>query len=76
MKKPFFAAGLALVLAAGYSLTVFAQAKPETQVKWRQAAMTLQIAQSMRIPTSRRPVGMARPRLRSSAGRKAARRPR
>src|SRR5690348_2229281 len=42
MKKPLFAAGLALVLAAGYSFTAFAQAKPETLVKWRQAAMTLQ----------------------------------
>jgi cytochrome c556 len=31
-----------LVLGAGYSFTAFAQAKPETLVKQRQAAMTLQ----------------------------------
>lgn len=30
------------MLGAGYTLTAFAQAKPETLVKWRQAAMTLQ----------------------------------
>ncbi len=35
-------AGLALVLGAGYAFTAFAQAKPETLVKQRQAAMTLQ----------------------------------
>jgi cytochrome c556 len=42
MKKQFVTAGLALVLGAGYSFTAFAQAKPETLVKQRQAAMTLQ----------------------------------
>ena len=42
MKKQFLTAGLALVLGAGYSLTACAQAKPETLVKQRQAAMTLQ----------------------------------
>ncbi len=42
MNKQFVTAGLALVLGAGYSFTAFAQAKPETLVKQRQAAMTLQ----------------------------------
>jgi cytochrome c556 len=42
MNKQFLTAGLALILGAGYSLTAFAQAKPETLVKQRQAAMTLQ----------------------------------
>jgi cytochrome c556 len=42
MNKRFFSIGLALTLGAGYSLTAFAQAKPETLVKQRQAAMTLQ----------------------------------
>ena len=42
MMKQFLTAGLALMLGAGYSLTVFAQAKPETLVKQRQAVMTLQ----------------------------------
>jgi cytochrome c556 len=42
MNKQFLTAGLALMLGAGYSLTAFAQAKPETLVKQRQAAMTLQ----------------------------------
>ena len=42
MKKQFLTAGLGLVLGAGYSLTAVAQAKPETLVKQRQAAMTLQ----------------------------------
>jgi cytochrome c556 len=42
MNKQFVTASLALVLGAGYSFTAFAQAKPETLVKQRQAAMTLQ----------------------------------
>ena len=42
MNKKYFSIGLALVLGAGYSLTAFSQAKPETLVKQRQAAMTLQ----------------------------------
>jgi cytochrome c556 len=42
MNKQCVTAGLALVLGAGYSFTAFAQAKPETLVKQRQAAMTLQ----------------------------------
>lgn len=41
-KKSLFAASLAVVVAAGYSLTVFGQAKPQTLVKQRQAVMTLQ----------------------------------
>ena len=40
MRRPFIAAGAALALAI--PLTVLAQAKPETLVKQRQAAMTLQ----------------------------------
>jgi cytochrome c556 len=42
MNKKLLAAGLALVLGAGYSLAAFSQVKPETMVKQRQAAMTLQ----------------------------------
>ena len=42
MNKKIFSIGLALLLGAGYSLTAFSQAKPETLVKQRQAAMTLQ----------------------------------
>jgi cytochrome c556 len=42
MNKRLFSIALALTLGAGYSLTTFAQAKPETLVKQRQAAMTLQ----------------------------------
>ena len=42
MNKRLFSIGLALMLGAGYSITAFAQAKPETLVKQRQAAMTLQ----------------------------------
>ena len=42
MNKQFMTAGLALMLGAGYTLTAYAQAKPETLVKWRQAAMALQ----------------------------------
>jgi cytochrome c556 len=38
----FFLIGLALVLSAACPLTAFAQVKPETLVKQRQAAMTLQ----------------------------------
>ncbi len=42
MNKKLLAAGLALALGAGFSLNAAAQAKPETLVKQRQAAMTLQ----------------------------------
>ena len=42
MNKRLISIGLALTLGAGYSLAAFAQAKPETLVKQRQAAMTLQ----------------------------------
>lgn len=42
MNKRILSTALALVLGAGYSFTAFAQAKPETLVKQRQAAMTLQ----------------------------------
>src|SRR6266446_6723955 len=42
MNKKLFSIGLAVVLGAGYSLTAFSQVKPETQVKQRQAVMTLQ----------------------------------
>ena len=42
MNKKIFSIGLALMLGAGYSLTAFSQVKPETLVKQRQAAMTLQ----------------------------------
>jgi cytochrome c556 len=42
MNKQLFTAGLALILGAGYSLTAFSQARPQTLVKQRQAAMTLQ----------------------------------
>lgn len=42
MNRRLFSVGLAAVLACGYSLTAFSQAKPETLVKQRQAAMTLQ----------------------------------
>ena len=41
MKKMLFPLGLALALGAGYSLSAFAQAKPEVLVKQRQSAMTL-----------------------------------
>jgi cytochrome c556 len=41
MKKTLFSAVLALVLGAGYTLTAFAQAKPDVLVKQRQSAMTL-----------------------------------
>lgn len=36
-------AGLALALGAGFALTAYSQANPETMVKQRQAAMTLQL---------------------------------
>jgi len=42
MNKKLLATGLALALGAGYSLGAVAQVKPETMVKQRQAAMTLQ----------------------------------
>jgi cytochrome c556 len=42
MNKKLFSIALALILGAGYSLTAFSQVKPETLVKQRQAAMTLQ----------------------------------
>jgi cytochrome c556 len=41
MKKTLVSLGLALALGAGYSLSAFAQAKPEVLVKQRQSAMTL-----------------------------------
>ena len=42
MNKRLLLAGLAFALSAGIAQTAFAQAKPETLVKQRQAAMTLQ----------------------------------
>lgn len=42
MNKKLFAAGLALALGTGFTLDAAAQAKPETMVKQREAAMTLQ----------------------------------
>lgn len=42
MKKPFFAAAVAVVLGAGVAQNAFAQVKPEILVKQRQAVMTLQ----------------------------------
>src|SRR5258706_11327658 len=42
MKKRLLLAGFALAFGAGYTLTAFAQVKPEILVKQRQAAMTLQ----------------------------------
>jgi cytochrome c556 len=42
MNNRFLLAGLAFALGAGYSLTALSQVKPETLVKQRQAAMTLQ----------------------------------
>ena len=41
MKKTLIPLGLALALGTGYSLSAFAQVKPEVMVKQRQAAMTL-----------------------------------
>ena len=43
MRCKLFSAGLVLALGAGFSLTAYSQAKPETMVKQRQAAMTLQL---------------------------------
>lgn len=42
MNRRLFPIALAVMLGAGYSLAAFAQAKPETLVKQRQAALTLQ----------------------------------
>src|SRR5690349_22936192 len=42
MKKRLLLTGLAVALGAGFTFTAFAQVKPETLVKQRQAAMTLQ----------------------------------
>jgi cytochrome c556 len=42
MNKRLLLAGLAFALGAGVAQTVLAQAKPDTLVKQRQAAMTLQ----------------------------------
>lgn len=42
MRFKLFSAGLILTLGAGFTLTAHSQAKPETMVKQRQAAMTLQ----------------------------------
>jgi cytochrome c556 len=42
MKRTLLSVGVALALGAGYTMSAFAQAKPEVLVKQRQAAMTLQ----------------------------------
>src|SRR5262245_31746978 len=42
MRKKVLSACVAVVLGAGYALTAYPQVKPETQVKQRQSAMTLQ----------------------------------
>jgi cytochrome c556 len=42
MKKRLLLTGLAVALGAGYTVAALAQVKPETLVKQRQAAMTLQ----------------------------------
>ncbi len=42
MNKKLLAASFALALGAGFTLNAVAQVKPETMVKQRQAAMTLQ----------------------------------
>ena len=42
MKGNFFAVGVALTIGSIYSLTAFSQARPESLVKQRQSAMTLQ----------------------------------
>ena len=42
MNKKHLSMGLAAVLFASYTITAFSQAKPETLVRQRQAAMTLQ----------------------------------
>jgi len=41
MKKTILSSALALTVGMGYSIGALAQAKPEVQVKQRQAAMTL-----------------------------------
>ena len=43
MRNKLVLAGLALALGAGVTLTAHSQVKPETMVKQRQAAMTLQL---------------------------------
>ena len=42
MKSKLVLSGLVVMLGAGYGAAAFAQAKPDTLVKQRQAAMTLQ----------------------------------
>src|SRR3954466_107290 len=42
MKRTLLSVGIALALGAGYSMSAYAQAKPEVLDKQRQAAMTLQ----------------------------------
>ena len=42
MRKKVLSACIVAALGAGYSLTAYSQAKPETLVKQRQSAMTLQ----------------------------------
>jgi len=41
MQKQLLAVGLALVLGGGYTISAFAQAKPDALVRQRQAVMTL-----------------------------------
>lgn len=41
MDRKLFVAAVGLVLGTGYALTAFAQGKPETLIKQRQAVMTL-----------------------------------
>jgi len=43
MRFKLLSAGLILALGAGFTLTAHSQARPETMVKQRQAAMTLQL---------------------------------
>src|SRR5258705_13627180 len=42
MNKKHLSMGLAVMLFASYTLTAFSQARPETQVRQRRAAMDLQ----------------------------------
>ena len=42
MQKKLFAVALGIALGAGYTLSAFAQAKPETLLEQRKGAMTLQ----------------------------------
>ena len=42
MSKKIFAAAIALTLSAGYTVSAFSQAKPETLLQQRQGAMYLQ----------------------------------